>query len=191
MGSSMGRVGLSFKAFWKVLRDDAFADAVRRLVERAKLPEPSPAAATPAPVGHGAVAYPTPAPVAPARSEALTLLSVLQREARLVDFLKEDIAGYANDQIGAAVRDIHRDAAGVLSRLFDLKPVMTEAEGSSVAVPAGTDAARVRLVGNVAGSPPFRGTLRHGGWEATRVELPSWTGAEASAKVVAPAEVEV
>jgi hypothetical protein len=58
-------------------------------------------------------------------------------------------------------------------------------------VPAGFDAGKYRLTGNVAGQPPFRGQLAHHGWEATRCELPSWTGGEGSAMVVAPVEVEV
>ena len=188
----MGRVGLSFKAFFRILSDAAFAEGVQRLADgkalAAPVPAPSPAPA-PAPPAQ-AVSRPV-APTPPARSDALTLLAVLQREARLVDFLKEDVAAYSNEQVGAAVRDVHRDAAGVLERLFALKPVMTEAEGASVQVPAGADAARVRLVGNVAGQPPFRGTLRHAGWEATKVQLPEWTGSTAAARVVAPAEVEV
>ena len=52
------------------------------------------------------------APVArpkPARSEAIALLETLQREARLVDFIKEPIDVYADAQVGAAVREIHRD----------------------------------------------------------------------------------
>jgi hypothetical protein len=127
----------------------------------------------------------------PARSEAITLLSILQREARLVDFLKENISAFDNAQIGAAVRDVHRDAAAVLERVFGLRPVMTEPEGSPATVAAGADATRVRLTGNVTGQPPFRGTLRHAGWEATKTELPQWSGSGASAKIVAPAEVEL
>src|SRR5262245_3785422 len=42
--------------------------------------------------------------------EPLRLLALLQREGRLLDFLLEDIQGYGNDQIGAAVRDIHKNA---------------------------------------------------------------------------------
>jgi hypothetical protein len=182
----MGRLGLSFRAFFRILSDGAFAERVQALADGKALPQaPRPPEA--------ATAFPpatTPA-AAPGRSEALTLLSVLQREARLVDFLKEDIAAYANEQIGAAVRDVHRDAARVLERLFALQPVMTQPEGASVEVPAGSDAARVRLVGNVSGNPPFRGTLRHGGWEATKVQLPEWSGGTAATRVVAPAEVEL
>jgi Domain of unknown function (DUF2760) len=176
----MARLGTAFRAFWRALRDKAFAEQARQLLESKALPSPS-APAVVAPV----------APPRPARSEALNLLALLQREARLVDFLKENIAGYSNDQIGAAVRDVHRDASAVLERVFSLRPVMTEAEGGTVQVPAGADAGRVRLVGNVTGQAPYRGALRHAGWEATKVELPQWSGSDASARVVAPAEVEL
>jgi hypothetical protein len=43
----------------------------------------------------------------------------------------------------------------------------------------------------VAGEPPLRGKLVHPGWEATKCELPTWTGSKDSARVIAPAEVEI
>lgn len=185
----MGRFATAFRLFFKVLGDKAIAQQAQRLLEAAAAPE---AAAPPKPAEPTA---PT-APVRPARpqaerNDAVTLLSVLQREARLVDFLKESIGGYSDAQIGAAVRDVHRDAAGALERLFALRPVMEQQEGATVQVAAGADAARIRLVGNVTGQPPFSGTLRHAGWEATKVQLPEWTGGEGSVNVVAPAEVEL
>lgn len=192
----MGRLGLAFKAFFRVFNDATFADQVRRVLGGSASPRQQPAIAEPAtkPVTPSVPAptpAATPAKLAPRRSDALTLLAVLQREARLVDFLKESIAGYPDDQVGAAVREIHRDAAAALDRMFALSPVRTEAEGASVTVPAGYDAGRVRLVGNVTGAPPHAGTLAHAGWEATKVELPEWSGTDASARVVAPAEVEL
>ena len=57
------------------------------------------------------------------RSDAINLLAALQREARFVDFIKEPIAGYSDAQIGAAVRDVHRDCGALLERLFGLKPI--------------------------------------------------------------------
>lgn len=180
----MGRIGTAFRSFFRVLRDAQLAEQVRRVldgeaavVEPAKLEAPAKPAA--------------PVKLAPQRSQALTLLAVLQREARLVDFLKENIAAYDDAQVGAAVREIHRDALAALDRIFELRPVREEAEGASVTVPAGYDAGRIKLVGNVTGSPPHSGRLAHAGWEATRVELPEWSGNDASAKVVAPAEVEL
>ncbi len=172
-------IGLAFKLFWRALTDREFSRRVEPLLHG----ESPTVAAVPIPV----VSTPKP----PARSEALTLLAVLQREGRLVDFLKEPIAGYNDAQIGAAVRDIHRDCGAVLDRLFALKPVLDQPDGSAVNVPVGFDAAQYRLTGNVAGQPPFQGRLRHGGWEATRMQLPQWNGAASTAQIVAPAEVEL
>jgi hypothetical protein len=147
----------------------------------------------PRPARPRAAPPPPPAPVEapPARSEALSLLAVLQQEARLVDFLKESLHGYSDAQIGAAVRDVHRDGSAALERLFAIRPLRREAEGTAIVIPPGFDAGAVRLTGQPAGQPPYRGTLRHPGWVATRVELPRWTGAPDSARVIAPAEVEI
>jgi hypothetical protein len=174
----MARIGLAIRAFFKTLGNAAFAEQLQRLMQTAALPEPAPAAAKPAP--------------APAASpdSALVLLAVLQREARLVDFLQESIASYSDAQIGAAVRDVHRDASKSLERMFALRPVRSEAEGAAVEVPTKAGAS-VRLVGNVAGAGPYRGTLRHAGWQATKVELPESHLPAESARVIAPAEVEV
>jgi hypothetical protein len=177
----MSRLGLAFRVFWRVLTDAIFAQGVAPLLA-------GPAAA-PAPPIEKKPAAPEIRP--PLRSEALTLLAVLQREARLVDFLQEPIATYSDAQVGAAVRDIHRDSAAALDRLFALKPLLEQVEGASIEIPAGFDAARYCLTGNVSGAPPFRGTLRHPGWVATRVNLPEWTGSAQSANVVAAAEVEL
>jgi hypothetical protein len=185
----MGRLGTAFRAFFRALKNRDFAEQVRRLLDGKpiqQIAEPAPATK---PVVPAAPIAQVKAP--PKRSEALTLLAVLQREARLVDFLKENIAGYPDDQVGSAVREIHRDASAALERMFALQPVRTESEGTAITVPAGFDAGRIRLIGNVTGSPPYSGTLAHAGWEATKVELPEWGGTEASAKVVAPAEVEL
>ncbi len=114
-----------------------------------------------------------------------------QREARFVDFIKEPISGYSDAQIGAAVRDVHRDCGALLERLFGLKPVESAAEGSEIQVSEGFDPARIRLVGNVTGQPPFTGKLCHHGWEAVRCELPEWTGGDRSILVVSPAELEL
>jgi hypothetical protein len=184
----MDRLLVAIRLFFRILSRPAIADRARQLLDEVAVTPPGRAAApTPAPA-----ARPTAAPAAPpARSEALALLSVLQREARLVDFLKEDIAPYADAQVGAAVRDVHRDAAAALERLFALRPVLDQAEGSDVAIPATADAARLRLVGNVGATAPTRGRLQHAGWQATKVELPQFTGSNDAARVVAPAEVEV
>ena len=73
---------------------------------------------------------------------------------------------------------------------FDLEAVRSEAEGSRLTLPAGFDAAAVRVTGQVVGKPPFTGTLQHKGWRATAVRLPALTAGH-DAHVIAPAEVEL
>ena len=132
---------------------------------------------------------PSPQPPADRGDRAIQLLALLQRDGRLVDFLMEDLGGYADAQIGAAVRDVHAGCRTSLSRYLALGPVLDDAEGAAVLVDRGTDPARVKVVGNVAGTPPLRGVLRHRGWDATRIELPPLSATGRT--VVAPAEVEV
>ena len=183
----MGRIWTAVRAFFRILFDRKVAAEAALLLTGSTAAAPT----TPSQASKPAAAPAPPAPKRPARSDALTLLAALQREARLVDFLQETLDGYSDAQIGAAVRDVQRDARSVLSRLFDLRPLTDSAEGASLQVPAGADAMRYRLVGNVAGSPPYRGVVRHHGWKAGKCELPEWTGSADSQSVVAPIEVEV
>jgi hypothetical protein len=121
---------------------------------------------------------------------ALQLLGLLQREARFVDFLQEDVAGYSDADIGAAARVVHEGCRKVLRAHFTVEPVRPEAEGARVTLPAGFDAAATRLTGNVVGQAPFTGTLGHRGWQVNEVRLPQLTDAQA-ARVIAQAEVEL
>jgi hypothetical protein len=177
----MHRIILAFRVFFLVLFKKAIAERVDGLLGKT----PGPAAVAPPQPKQPA------APKPPLRSEAITLLATLQREARFVDFVQESLAGYSDAQIGAVARDVHRDSAAVIERLFAVKPAVAQDEGSPLEVPAGFDAGRFRLTGNVAGEPPLKGKLVHPGWEATKCELPTWSGNKDSARVIAPAEVEM
>ncbi|MFO0579654.1 MAG: DUF2760 domain-containing protein [Polyangia bacterium] len=181
------------------------------------LPEPGPSAVAPEPPRPAParievkpvesapvpppVAAPAPAPAQAAEVSdeqrqalrhrgAVQILSVLQREGRLLDFLFEDIDSYADAQIGAAVRDIHRSCKKALREHMSIAPIRPEPDEAVVRVPAGHDASQIRLVGNVTGRPPFEGTLRHHGWRTTRIQL-SDTPAGHDPSVIAPAEVEI
>lgn len=183
----MGRFGLAVKAFFRILGDQQTAQRVGEILSGAPaLPPAAPAAA------QRPVEPPRPAaPPRPKRSDALTLLATLQREARFIDFIKEPIADYPDAQIGAVVRDIHRDCGAALERLFALRPVLAESEGATVQIPENSDAGRYRLTGKVTDRPHGSGRLIHHGWEATQCEVPTWTGGDAAARIVAPAEVEM
>jgi len=122
---------------------------------------------------------------------AVQILSVLQRQGRLIDFLEEDLSRYEDAQIGAAVRSIHESCKAALAECVHLETVMAQEEGSVVTVPSGFDPASVRLTGNVSGDPPFRGVLRHRGWRIRKVHLPTFTAQVGKERIVAPAEVEI
>jgi len=189
----MGRLSLAFRVFIRILCNADFARHARWLAEGGmpstdvtlpdqttklspqRLIEPAPKS--------------KPQPKAP--PSALLLLAALQREARFVDFVQEPLAGFSDAQIGAAARDVHRDCAAVLERMFALQPMVTESEGADLTVPAGFDAAQYRLSGNVTSQAPLRGKLIHHGWRASRCEIPEWTGSDEAARIIAPIEVEV
>jgi len=186
----MRRLWLAIRVFFSVLFHAEVAAQVEEALRllRGVAPGALPPASRPEPQQERKKAPP---PKAATRSEALTLLATLQREARFVDFIKEPLGGYSDAQIGAVARDVHRDCAAVIDRLFALVPIVAQEEGSSTEVPAGFDSGRFQLTGNIAGDPPFHGRLAHHGWEATRCEVPAWSGKETAARVVAPAEVEL
>jgi len=121
---------------------------------------------------------------------AVQMLMLFQRDGRLIDFLAEDVSPYPDSQLGAAVRTIHASCRQVLDRYVKLEPVISSEEDQPVTVPAGFDPATVKLLGNVRGESPVKGTLRHRGWRVAQVNLPSLPSG-VGREIVAPAEVEI
>ncbi|OQW80027.1 MAG: hypothetical protein BVN35_00310 [Proteobacteria bacterium ST_bin11] len=121
---------------------------------------------------------------------ALQLLSLLQKEARFLDFIKEDVSAFSDAEIGAAARVVHQGCSKAVSEHFSLAPVSNDPEGNRVTLNKGFDAASFRLTGNIVGDAPFSGTLVHKGWQVTDLRLPKLTEGH-NAKIVAPAEVEL
>lgn len=175
-------LGIAIKAFFAALGDKEKAGKISRVLsgqddggpaEPAKLAAPTPAPATP--------------PPAPARETAVTLLATLQREARLVDLIQEDLGQYSDAQVGAAARPCLQQCAGVLQRLLGLKPLLDACDGDSVEVAQDASPTRYQWVGE---GTSTSGKLLHHGWIATKVELPTWTGDAADAKIIAPAQIQ-
>ncbi|HZU24405.1 MAG TPA: DUF2760 domain-containing protein [Bryobacteraceae bacterium] len=133
---------------------------------------------------------PKPVPTVKPSDSALQLLGILQRDARLVDFLMEDISAYSDDQVGAAVRNLHTDARAALERYVQLAPVVDGVEGTYTKIEK-SDPAAMKLLGNVpaSGKAPG-GTLRHKGWRASGVNLPTLAASQ-NVSIIAPAEIEV
>lgn len=167
--SFFARLGLAFR----MLGDADLAQKLVALDTPAAAPKPT-----------------APPPPEQTHAAGLAVLGLLQREGRLVDFLQEDVANFSDADIGAAARVVHAGSRKVLSQYLTLEPVLKESEGASVTVPAGFNAERIRLTGNVTGQPPFRGALKHHGWVATSVRFPS-ASATLDPRIIAPAEVEL
>lgn len=123
-------------------------------------------------------------------AKAVRMLALLQKEGRLVDFLREDISGFDDRQVGAAVRNIHKECAKALAEHVDIVPVLKEREGDGIAVAEGFDPSALRLTGNVAGASPFKGIVRHTGWRAAATRIPPLPKNQ-DHSIIEPAEVEV
>lgn len=173
----MSRLGLAFRCFFNVLGGKPVPDeALPTVDEPLALP---PAEEQQEEVDEGLRAAP-----------AVQILALLQKEGRLLDFLQEEIEDYADDQIGAAVRSIHRDCRKVLEEHVGPEPIQDGEEEDSVTVAPGFDPSRIRLIGNVTGDPPFTGLLRHHGWRAAKINIPELPEGH-DPSVIHPAEVEL
>lgn len=169
---------LALRGFFSLLFKGALSDELLTelgLSRRASVPKPTPAAPA--------------APVASPSDGALQILAILQRDSRLIDFLMEDIGGYSDDQVGAAVRGLHDQCRDALGRYVQLAPVIDGVEGTFTRL-ASIDPASVKLLGNVPPQPPPGGVLRHKGWRSVKIDLPALQGKQ-DFKVIAPAEVEI
>ncbi len=182
----MNRIVLAFRCFFNLLFHGALSrETIAALHLRPRDTPRDAAAGKPA---AGPPAQPAP-PAARASDGALQILAILQRDSRLLDFLMEDIAGYSDDQIGAAVRDIHDQCRDSITRYVTLEPVIDGVEGTFTKAPS-TDPGVVKFVGNVPAKPPSGGLLRPKGWRAAKIELPA-ASARQDASIIAPAEIEI
>jgi len=173
----LNRISLAFRAFFALLFHGELSAPLLtslRLSRRDAAPA-RPAAAAPA------------KPAASASDGALQFLGILQRDSRLVDFVMEDISSYQDDQIGAAVRDLHDQCRDAIKRYVMLQPVIDGVEGTFAKAPS-ADPAVVKFVGNVPAKPPSGGLLRHKGWRASKIELPGLPG---DPTIIAAAEIEI
>lgn len=127
---------------------------------------------------------------APSPDVALRLLATLQEEARLIDFVREDIEGYSDAEVGSAVRGIHAALRKAIDDRLAVEPILTGEDGDRVEVPVGFEPALIRVTGKLGGGPPYVGVLRHGGWRARDVRLPA-PSPGSDATILLPAEVEV
>jgi hypothetical protein len=171
----LNRISQAFRSFFSILFSGVLPADIAQAFGYSKV---IPIKATPAPA---------PKPQSGPADGAVQILSVLQRDARLVDFLMEDISAYSDEQVGAAVRDVQLQSRQTLERYLKLQPVIDGVEGDFTKT-EGLAAASVKLVGNVPPSGKAAGgVLRHKGWRAEKVDLPTLP----PGNILAPAEIEV
>ena len=184
------RLWLAWSCFFRVLFDGVFAARVQALDSTAGTSTEAATEAPPSPAPPRAAVPSAPAKAAAASNDAaLQLLALLQREGRLIDFLQQDVSSFSDADIGAAARVVHDGCKKALSTHVEIEPVRSEREGGAVTLDV-VEPSAVKLVGNVSGSAPFRGTLRHRGWRAASLRLPEPVSGH-DPHVLAPAEVEL
>jgi hypothetical protein len=186
--SFLRRIPLAFGAFFSTLGNADFAASVLDLRrDGATVDAPPAPAARPAPVQ---AVPPAPTLRQAPTDAALQLLGLFQRDARLIDFTEENLADYADADIGAAARLVHEGCRKVLREHFTITPVRPEEEETRITLNEGFDASAIRLTGNVVGKAPFKGTIRHRGWRVNEVRLPTLSAGH-DASICAQAEVEL
>ncbi len=171
----MSRVSAAFSSFFSILFSGVLPEDVAAEFGFVK-PQPPP----------------PPVEIPKVSDGALQILQILQRDSRLIDFLMEDIASFADEQVGAAVRTVHGDCKSSLTRHVTLAPVLDGVEGTPQKLDASKapDPNRIKLLGNVPASGKVAGgTLRHRGWLATSITLPPL--GKQNPAVLAPAEIEI
>ncbi len=175
-------LGIAIRAFSAALFNKQIAESIRQVLD-GELPQ----ATEPRLPERAKMVAAAAAAKKPSRSEAITLLSALQREARLVDLIQENLESYSDAQVGAAARPCLKQCASTLERLLGLSPVSDAAEGATVDIGSDGSPARYQWTGE---GTTTSGKLVHHGWQATKVQLPEWTGEEADSNVIAAAQLQ-
>lgn len=169
----LNRISLAFRSFFSILFGGTLPAGIAQAFGYSKIAPIKPP--------------PAPKPQAGPADGAVQILSILQRDARLIDFLMEDISAYSDEQVGAAVRDVQQQSRQSIERYLRLQPVIDGVEGTFTKT-GDLDSAAVKFLGNVpATGKATGGTLRHKGWRAEGVNLP----AQPPGNVLAPAEIEI
>lgn len=180
------RLGLALRAFWKALFDRAVGERIAialdapvdsRIEQKSAKTMSEPAKASPQ------------AKPLPAQNAAITLLATLQRDARLIDLIYENLDQYQDAQVGAAARPCLKQCRQSLDRILKIEKLVAANESDTIPVPADASVARFRWIGEAPASETATAKLVHPGWRAASVQLPQWSGQAADAEIIAPAQV--
>lgn len=176
------RIGLAFRAFFKAMFDREAAERMALALD----------GETPTPMISHTPEKPRPTPEKkpslPAQNPAITLLATLQRDARLIDLIHEDLDQYQDAQVGAAARPCLKQCRQSLDRMLKIERLVDAEENDSIPVAVDASPARYRWVGESTATSG-QAKLVHPGWRATATDLPQWSGVPEDADVIAPAQI--
>jgi len=171
---SIGRASWGLTVAGRANVDPVFAAKLDEL-----LGKPVPGAEPPKPVG----------PPKPS-GEPLRILALLQQEAKFVDFILDDLSQATPTQIADYVKQMQPKAKETLQKYLKIDTVIAETEGQETTVPVGFDPSTIRVLGNVTGNPPFKGSVDHPGLKVTELKLPPVPEGQ-NLFVLQPAEVQL
>ena len=120
-------------------------------------------------------------------NEAQQTLVLLQKHARLIDFIHENIDDYSDEEVGAGARIVHQGCQKVFKDYIQIEPLNAQEEESAITLEENFNAQEIKLTGNISGAAPFKGTLVHRGWKIKHLNLP--TSNDQNTHIIAPAEV--
>lgn len=180
------RLGLALRAFWLALFDRDAGEQIAILLDAptGALVDQQPTVTRDAPI-----TKPPPTQSSPAQNPAITLLATLQRDARLIDLIYENLDQYQDAQVGAAARPCLKQCRQSLDRILKIEKLVTAAENDTITVPADAAVSRFRWIGESSSSKTSTAKLVHPGWQAASIQLPQWSGQAEDAEIIAPAQV--
>jgi hypothetical protein len=120
---------------------------------------------------------------------AIHILAEMQKEGRLIDFLKENLDDYNDEEIGGSVRSIHEGCKKAIDTHIQMEKVLDQEEESTCRINKDYDAKSIKLTGRVSDTYPMKGSLVHPGWKVKEVKLTQKS--KSTQNIIAPAEVEI
>src|SRR5215469_14012023 len=109
--SAVARFALAWKFFWRILGRPDFA---RRMAREIAAPAPETPQEKPS------------LPPERLHASGLLVLSLLQRDGRLIDFLQENVTGFSDADVGVAARVVHAGCKKALAEHFTVESVLKD-----------------------------------------------------------------
>ena len=183
-------IGLACRAFWKALTDQPSARSIAIALDGQADASDSPLnpRQLDGPVTDESFAgeVESPAYVKNQQNPAVALIAAMQREARLLDLVFEDLDSYGDDQVGSAARPVLKSTRTVLQRILGVERLIDSNENASVEIPAAASPTRYQAVDGATATGTR--TVVHPGWRAAKTELPTYTGPAEDAEVLSPVQ---